>query len=350
MPVDAERPATAGSQVDGAVTIYEVAARAGVSIATVSHAFNRPDRVAEDTRRRVLESADELGFVARGRGPSRKAARRVGVVAPFSLHNSYLRRLLGVLRAASGDYDVAVIDDSPEGGAPLLERLPLRGRIDGLIIMGAEPSERLAARLANDGVRTVLLDRPSDEFTSVVVDDEAGGRLVAQHLADTGARRIAWISPPPPAGRFITSGELRLRGFTEQLRRVGITREAEWVVVEDTFEGARDAALELPDDELPDAVFALHDTLAGGFISGLRARGLRVPEDVRVVGYDDGEAAALMDLTSVRQPFEESGFAALEALERLFTASDRPIAHVNLRPQLVVRGSSGPGLRRGEPG
>lgn len=324
------------------ITIYEVAERAGVSIATVSHALNRPERVAETTRRRVLDTAEELGFVPRGRGKAARSLRRIAVSGPFDAHRSYVDRLLGILHTAS-EVDVIVVDDSPGGDEPVIGQLSARGPLDGVILMGAEPTEALAEQLREAGVPVVLLDRPSQTFTSVTVDDELGGALVAAHLTELGVERITWVSPAPVSSNYVTNGELRLRGFVRELRDRGLSGDVQWVISADTFEGGREAAREMVrDNEVPQAVFALHDLIAAGIVSGFREQGIRVPEDVRVVGYDDVEAAELFDLTTVHQPFRESGAAALEALQALRTNADRPVTHTMLMPELVARASTAP--------
>lgn len=328
-------------------TIYDVAARAGVSIATVSHALNRPERVSEATRQRVLDSAALLGFVPRGRGRGSRvrSLRRVGVSAPFDAHPTYVSRLMGVLDVLAPKVDVLVVDDSRGPGAPEIDRIALHSPVDGLVIMGSEPTPRLADELDQAGIPVVVLDRPTSRYTNVTVSDETGGRLVADHLLGAGVHRPAWVSPAPVTGTHVTNGELRLRGFTQQLRDHGHDQEVAWIVcVDDSFEAGRSAALELTSDgagvPLPDAAFVLHDVLAAGFVAGLRQNGIRVPEDIRVVGYDDVQASELFDLTTVRQPFRESGATAADALRVLHDHPGRPPARISLDPELVLRGSS----------
>ncbi|PZU47514.1 MAG: hypothetical protein DI566_05080 [Microbacterium sp.] len=322
-----------------AVTIYEVAARAGVSIATVSHALNRPERVSAGTLQRVLDTASELGFVPRGRGRATPALRRIVVSGPFSQHETYLARLVGVLGAAQG-IDVVVVDD-PKPGDPVIDRLQVRGAVDGAIIMGAEPSLELAHELEAQGVAVVLLDRPSQQFASVAVNDEAGGSILADHVMDVGAASIAVVSPPPASSDFVTNGELRLRAFVSRLRERGFTGDVPWTVCDDSLDGGRTAAAELvASGVLPEAVFALHDIIAAGVLAGLREAGVDVPGQVRVVGYDDIDLAGVMGLTTVRQPFARSGEVAVEALRTLRASRNLPVAHITLLPELVTRSTS----------
>ncbi len=121
-------------------TIYEVAERAGVSIATVSHALNRPERVSERTRRKFLDSADELGFVPRGRSRSARPLRRIVVWGPFSEHPTYVTRLLGLLTEAADEMDVVVVDDLVGRDEPVVHSLPVRGAYDGVTRSGIATS------------------------------------------------------------------------------------------------------------------------------------------------------------------------------------------------------------------
>ncbi|MDR2378769.1 MAG: LacI family transcriptional regulator [Bifidobacteriaceae bacterium] len=329
-------------------TIYDVAARAGVSIATVSHALNRPGRVAEPTRRRVLAAADQLGFRPVRRGGKAKPGggpKRIAAIGPLSLHDTYLPRLLGIARQAAADFidvvtiDVAAVDNW--GAEPhTLDRLPLRGRADGIIVMGAEPSAGLADNLQARGIATVLLDWASERFSNVQVDDDLGGRLVAKHLTDLGCKTFALVSPAPAKNDLVTSGERRFRGFTRALRQLGLRQEPSWVITQPGFEGGRAAARALADGDLPDAVFGLHDRVAAGLMAGFASMGLRVPDDVRVAGYDDVEFAGYFDLTTVSQPFLQSGVVAMQTLRAQIVDPERPLAHIMLQPALIVRGST----------
>ncbi len=139
-------------------TIYDVATRAGVSISTVSHTLNRPQRVHEATRQRVLDAIDELGYVpkATAMAHARKAVGRVGVIAPFSSYESYTRRLKGILQEARTDATEIVIYDqesAASASSPLLSALPVTRRLDGVVIMGVPLDDRLADRLSPKACR-----------------------------------------------------------------------------------------------------------------------------------------------------------------------------------------------------
>ncbi len=325
-------------------TIYDVAALAGVSIATVSHVLNRPERVSATTREKVLQAVDELDFTPKQTAVSlaRKGVGRIAVVGPFSAYPSYFTRLLGILHECEADRIEVVVfdDDESDDRSPLLSSMPATGRIDGLVLMGVEPDEEVALRLTQRGIPTVLLDRASDTFTSIAMNDEMGGRLAAEHLVDTGGRRFAFVSPPKPRSAHITSGELRLRGYTEALVAAGFS-EPTWVIADDSVDGGRAAAAELLAlPEPPDSVLAVHDLMATGVLRGIREGGRVVPDDVRVVGYDDTPLASAVDLTTVHQPFVESGQLAARAILLRLQDPTAPVQRIVLNPELVVRGSA----------
>jgi LacI family transcriptional regulator len=342
-PSTSDEPAAEAAIEDtpSRVTIYEVARRAGVSIATVSHALNRPERVSSSTRERVLDAVDALGFTPKQTAVSlaRSGVGRIAVVAPFGRYPSYFTRLLGVLRACESQrIEVVVFDDvSRDEPSVLLETLPTTGRVDGIIVMGIEPDPSVTKRLRRRHMPTVLLDRASSDFTHVTVDDEAGGRMLAEHMIAQGARSFAFVSPAPPDVEHVTSGELRARGFRGVVRDAGLT-DVTWLIAKDSVDGGREAATDVVAmPALPDAIFAVHDRLAAGLLGGLRDVGVRVPGDVMLAGYDDTDVAAAMSVTTVRQPFEASGHAAAQALLELLAEPDAPVRQISLRPELVVR-------------
>jgi LacI family transcriptional regulator, galactose operon repressor len=304
---------TAGDRV----TIYEVAERAQVSISTVSNVLNKPDRVSPSTRQRVLAAADELGFIPKVQAVSlaRRGAGRVGVMAPFTSYGSYLRRLSGLLTAATElEIDVVVFDHESAAlaSSPVLASMPLHGRLDGLIVMGLPIEDAIAGRLRERSLPTVAVDADSALFSRVVIDDSEGGRLAAAHLRDRGHRRVGYLLERQVSD-YESQAIKRLSGFQEVIAAAG---GAVTVMTSDnSVSAAREAAAGLLDAaERPSAIMAHHDALAVGVLLAARDRGLRVPQDVAVMGFDDGEAATAADLTTVRQPFEESGSAALGIL------------------------------------
>ena len=300
------------------VTIYEVAELAQVSISTVSNVINKPDRVSPATRARVLAAADRLGFVPQSVAVSlaRRGTGRIAVMAPFTSYGSYLRRLAGVLAAAAElELDVVVFDHESAALAtsPVLASMPVHGRLDGLIVMGLQIEDQIARRLRERGLPTVAVDAESGVFSRVTSDDIEGGRVAARHLADRGHHRFGYVLERQVSD-YESQAVQRLAGF----REVATAAASNTLLVQicaNSVVSARAAAgtlLDAPDR--PTALMAHHDLLAIGALQAARERGLRVPEDVAVMGFDDGDLAVAADLSTVRQPFEESGSTALGVL------------------------------------
>lgn len=329
------------------ITIYDVAARAGVSISTVSLVLNSPTRVRQGTRERVLVAADELGFVPKADAVTRarKGVGRIGVIAPFSSYPSFSLRLSGVFGGIRAEgLELVVFDQESAASAtsPLLASLPITRRLDGLIIMGLPLEESVVARLRAQRLPTVLIDSPRPRFEAVVTDDEAGGELVARHLFERGHRRFAYVGEAQLSHAYVSPSERRLAGFRRAVAEQGgsLPDEAVRLVRHDVGE-ARAATRELLDlAEPPTAVFAHDDTLAGGVLAAARDRGLGVPDGLAVVGFDDSDLAQALDLTTVRQPFEESGRLAVRALLDQIQAGPTGRRTTVLDLELVVRATT----------
>lgn len=321
----------------GRVTIYDVAARAGVSISTVSLAVSAPHRVRPETRERIVEAATALGYrMTPGR---RVGAARIAVAAPFTAYPSYLRRLSGMLRRAR---DAAVdiipydLDSAAAADEPLLDVLPTRTDVAGLVVMGVPlgGAARRASRAAR--IPVVYVDvvptRADVGGPVVLVDDLEGGAQIGRHLAGLGHRRVVFVHEPQRSPAYVSAGMLRIEGLEQH---VGISRIAvrgPEAIDEKIFRIAADAGAT--------AIVANHDQFAAAILSLQRARPQH--ERLAVVGYDDGEVAAALDLTTVRQPFEESGRTALELVLGLVSGATTSHETVRLAPRLIVRGTSAP--------
>ena len=326
------------------VTIYDVALAAGVSISTVSLALNSPTRVAAATRQKVLSAADDLGFVPKADAVTRarRGVGRIGVIAPFSSYPSFARRLNGVFGPlADGSREVVVFDQESASttASPLLASLPITQRLDGIVIMALPLDEAIAARLKKQRLATVLVDSVRDDFDCVSTDDRAGGVLVAEHLIERGHRRLAFVGEDQRSHAYVSSSERRLEGF--RAAAADALTPAAVRLVSHGVEEACQATHELLDQpEPPTAIFAHDDVLAAGVLRAARERHLTVPGDLAVVGFDDTDLARALDLTTVHQPFEESGRAGVQLLlERMHDPAPSP-RHVELPLILVPRATT----------
>lgn len=344
---------TSGSDADsgaetrpGKVTIYDVARRAGVSIATVSHVLNRPERVSAATRRKVLEAVDHFDFVPKAVAVSRarRGAGRIGVIAPFTAYGSYQPRLLGLLGAlASHPIEVVVFDCGEPVGAesPALASLPMTGQLDGLVVMGPPVSDDVVARIVRRSLPTVLVDTTHPALDRVLVDDRAGGRLIGEHLVARGDRRIAFVHELPDVVLASTAGELRLQGCREALTAAAVD---DWTIelirVDNSLAGGRAAAEIRGRGEPPDCIVAHHDTLAAGVWQGLTAGGWRMPGDVGLIGYDGSDLAEALGITTVGQPFRRTGVEAVGLLLSRLEGYAGPPREVMLQPEFVPGATS----------
>lgn len=330
--------------MSGGPTIYDVATRAGVSISTVSLALNSPARVQQTTLERVMDAVDALGFVPKTEAVTRarRGVGRIGVIAPFTSHASFAERLNGVLLASRGQNMEIVVYDQESAATSRLVSLPLTRRVDGLIVMSIPFSEQVAQRLLEQGVVTVLVELQHPEFSGVVIDDAAGGRMVADHLVARRHTHCGFIGQAQRVHDYVSQSAARLEGFRTGLAAAGIElSEADVVTVDHSIDAASDAARELLQaDDRPTAVFAHDDVLASGVLHAARSLGLDVPGDVAVVGFDDSDVAKPLGLTSVRQPLIESGEVAMQMLLGHLANPRRSVQVTSLSLTLVQRATT----------
>ncbi|MGB4136147.1 MAG: LacI family DNA-binding transcriptional regulator, partial [Microbacterium sp.] len=299
-------------------TIYDVAAAAQVSIATVSNCLNRPELVSVPTRLRIHRAIDRLGYVPKSQAVSlaRKEMRRVAVVAPFVSYASFFERLAGIISVADAvgiEVSVFNIESAATASTPTLANMPIRGQVDGLIVMGQRVEASIETRLRDRALPVVLVDAPSDVFPRVASDDFAGGRMAADHLLSLGHRRLAYLVERQFTD-YASQALARLQGFSSG---VDSTRGASLEIVrcEPNVDAARDAtAALLAAENPPTAIMAHYDGMAIGALRAVRNPALPCQEQIAVMGYDDGPAAEAADLTTVRQPFRESGAVAMRML------------------------------------
>jgi DNA-binding LacI/PurR family transcriptional regulator len=327
-------------------TIIDVAARAGVSKSLVSLVMRGERTVSDEKRALVLAAASELGYRpnAVARSLVRRRTNLFGVVLS-DLHNPFFAEVIDGVQEAAGAEGyrtiISTINLNTAAEQRALDTL-LELRVDGLIL--ASPMfgvQSIAA--ASRELPMVLVARRSDvaRVDSVTNDDPTGARLVVEHLAELGHRRIAHID----GGRGAGAAERR-QGYEQTMTARGLAEFVRVVPGSDTEEGGRHGveALLAADGPRPTAIFVANDLAALGALATLAERGIRVPQDVSIVGYDNTALAALrhINLTTVDQPRPDMGREAVALLlERL--ASHRDAArHVLVTPTLVVRGTTTP--------
>jgi len=330
-----------------AITVKEVALRAGVSPITVSRTFSGTHPVAEETRQRVLTAAAELGYAPDllAQGMVRKQLPIVGVVV-LELANPFFAPIIDAVQAVARRHDHMVIVNQSER-SPQLEQSSLiqlrQLRVAGVLATPAATDLTHLRALQLDGTAVVLVARRWDAGHYVAIDDEMGGWLAGEHLVRLGHRRIACVTLDEPHN---PSYRARIRGFQNALAEGGVSEVCTLLTETQRLEDGRraaDAFLECADP--PTAAFVNADRMAIGFVHRLRQRGVRVPDDVAVVGYDDIRYAEFMEvpLTTVALPKYDMGARAAEIL--FYYITDKHGAHepqqILLQPRLIVRASCG---------
>jgi LacI family transcriptional regulator, galactose operon repressor len=327
-------------------TIYDVAKLSGVSIATISRVLNAPSLVKADTRKRVLQAIDDLSFVpkAAAHAHARQQSNRIGVLTPYFTAPSFVQRLRGVATALSQVSHELVIYpvDSMDRLHGYLSSLPVTQTIDGLIIISAHVDSAEVRRLVKRKLQTILIEYPQEEVNSIEIDDEGGGRLVAQYLMAKGHRRIAFLGDTNMPEFGIDPITLRLKGFAQALEQAGMRLPKDLIHLsrygqKEMHYGASELLSLSP---APTAIFAATDVQAVGVLRVARQLGLRIPDDLAVVGFDDLDIAETLDLTTVRQHLDESGRLAVEILLSGMRDVHRPPQHAKLPLELIERGTA----------
>jgi LacI family transcriptional regulator len=324
-------------------TIYDVATAAGVSISTVSRVLNAPDKVNEETRTNILNAIEKLGFIpkAEARARALKTYHRIGVLTPHFTAPSFVQRLRGVATALNKTpYELIIYTcESTAHLNSYLQTIPVTHNLDGLIVLSLPFNNSYAERLALHGVQTVLVEYPHNILNSVEIDDIAGGRLAAQYLADQGHRVLGFIGDTTVTDFGIYPIVLRLKGFREELaKRQTPMADENLLMTPYDMEITRQRAIPyLQRPDRPTAIFAATDLQAVAVIRAAREIGLRVPQDLAVIGFDNLDLAEYVGLTTISQQLDESGQVAVELLLSRIGDPSRPVQHIQLPLTLVKR-------------
>ena len=329
------------------VTIRDVAREAGVSVATVSRVLNDSGPVGVETRRRILEVAATLRYIpdSAARSLITRRTNTLGVLLPDLYGEFFSEVIRGIdATAQAGGYHLLVSSSHNDRVAIEAAMRAMRGRVDGLVVMSPDvDAHALVANLA-DSTPVVLLncDVAGTAFDSLNIDNFGGAAAMVRHLVGRGHRDIAFIG----GGERNHDAAERLRGYRSTLDELGLGRRPGWERTGDfTESGGHRAAVEiLAVEPRPTAVFAANDSMAIGALSALREGGVRVPEDVVVVGFDDIPIARYMSppLTTVHVAINELGERATRMLLQAVEEKNQHVkCQETLRTTLVIRQSCG---------
>ncbi|MDZ7290561.1 MAG: LacI family transcriptional regulator [candidate division KSB1 bacterium] len=353
-----------------AVTIYEVARKAGVGIGTVSRVLNNSTQISPKTRDRVLRVIKALNYQPHplAQGLARKKSLTIAALVPFFTGHFYVELLKGIQQATSlHKYDLILycIDDLQKKDTYLKRTLQQR-RVDGVLLISLSLPENYAKEFRRRKLPLVLVDAFHPEFDSITVNNQAGAYMAVQHLIRLGHQRLAMIT----GHRESVPAQHRHLGCERALTEAGMTLPENMMISSDTLPGK---AVRVNDGfnketgywgmrqllqlngQRPTGVFIASDIQALGAMQAVKEFGLRIPEDIAMVGFDDIELAEYVGLTTVRQPMFHMGKQGVERLMELMDNPDLPRQHVLIETELVVRESCGmhktmSHLQAGKPG
>ncbi|MET9244430.1 substrate-binding domain-containing protein [Nonomuraea sp. NPDC003709] len=329
------------------VSIKDVAAHAGVSPGTVSNVLNRPAKVAPATRERVEAAISELGFVRHGSASTLRAghSRTIGL-SVIDIGNPFFTEVAAGVEDVASELGYAVILGNSAGSQDKEERnlrVLAEHRVRGVLITPSGEDPGRLDRLRERGISVVLVDHPAHrpDQCAVAVDDVAGGRAAVTHLLAKGARTVAYVTGPMTIRQCVE----RWEGAKAAMRGAGLDpgdlKVAETATM--TARAGEKAAADLIENGLPEAVFCANDLLALGVLRALLRSGVRVPEDVALMGYDDIDfaAASTVSLSSMRQPTYQLGRIATELLlDECDNPETHAHQHIMFQPELVAREST----------
>ena len=331
-------------------TLVLVAERAGVSIASVSRVMNglpASDQVTE----RVRKAADELGYTPNATARSLKAGRTEQIALAVAdvgnpVYVGMMHEVSRVVTKAGYRLVLSSTGSDPQDQIDLLTSLD-RGFADGLILSPLRVTEQLGAKLAASSLPIVIIGSvpPGVELDNVRADSATGMALAVDHLAAQGRERIALVNGPVDT----VPGAARLGGYLRALEQLGLPAnpEAQVAAKDFTYRAGLKAAVRLLDQSTPDAVVCANDLLAIAVQKVVQSRGLRVPEDIAIVGMDDTELADLANpsITSVDLGSVARAKTAAKLLLRRLDDPQAPVEQVVIEPSLTVRASSASGVK-----
>ncbi|WP_340388530.1 LacI family DNA-binding transcriptional regulator [Paenibacillus sp. FSL E2-0151] len=328
-------------------TIYDIAREAGVSIATVSQVINGKGKISEKRRAEIMEIMERLHYQpsAIAAALTGKQTYTLGLLVP-DISNPYFAELARAVEDRSRQLGYSVVICSTDNKDERVERylnLLQQKRVDGMMIGTGVDNAEILSPLLQQSIPVALIARhmPSLSVHTVTIDDILGGALAADHLLELGHTRVAVLSEPSK----VSSSQERVRGFRETLIKAGHTLEPNQIreSAADLSWAKKEALLLLGEKDHPTGLFCCNDIQAIGALQAAKELGLRVPEDVSIIGFDNTILASVTSppLTTVAQPIEELGHRAVDLLIEELKDERKEPQKIVLKPELVIRESAG---------
>lgn len=327
--------------------IVEIGTKAGVSPATVSRALRGLHHVNSKTRKKVIAAALELDYPIRPDllppGETRRT-NTIGVIAPYISRWFFSQAIAGIeqaLREAGIDlllYNFAQIDARQR----IFQQGKLVGKVDGLIVISLPPTEKEFEQILGLGIPVSLLGVPNNRCSYVSIDDVSGAEVATQHLIDMGHRDIALMVGQRELTYDFKVASQRQEGFLNVLQRASLEFNPAFEIAADFDSHTAELAMDefLTRKKLPTAIFCESDEMAFGVFRSLQKRGIRVPEDFSIVGYDNHEFAQTIGLTTISQPVRFLGqLAASQVMAQIDKRVDSEHSQMNIPTELIIRDS-----------
>lgn len=319
-------------------TLSQVAAYAGVSIATASRFFSNPELVKPETVDRIRVAAAALNYKAPRVLERDLSMLRVAVFARFFNHDGEFERLRGIsnaLRAWPHEMLLYDVDDSSQS-IEYVKKLVATKRVEGLIFIGVPVSEEVVTYLDRFRVPTVLIENEDPRFSSVSTSDKKGSELVADYFNKSAATRVLFVGALPTSMNI--SAGIRLKSFRDRLNRNKKEIVAELLIDPESTESQKEILALLASKPRPEAIFASCDDLAVAVYTACISIGLTVGEDIQLVGYGDTDIAAKLGISSVRTHLDATGRRAVEILRSLDLSEE--LLKEELKVELIHRRST----------
>lgn len=327
-------------------TIYDVARDAGVGISTVSRVLNDSPNVNPETKARVLKSIEKMNYYpnANARGLTSSRISTVGLMVPFLFRYFFMDILIGIgEELKTHGYDLLLYNaESAADKEQYMKKILGERKISGLIVISLPVTDEEFKELQMAKIPLVLLDSFNEQANSIYIDNVEGAYKAVKHLIDQGHKRIALINGTEDEEFFWPTAKQRLQGYKKALKDHNLEYDKELTQIGDWHKfGGYEAAehlLSVPNP--PTAFFCASDSMALGAMEKIRKRGLSIPDDIAVIGYDDLEFAQYTGLSTMRQPLDILGEMGAKILIGAISENRYHKQNIRMEPELIVRSST----------
>jgi DNA-binding LacI/PurR family transcriptional regulator len=328
------------------VTIYDVAQKANVTIATVSRVINGKDNVALPTREKVIKAIEELNYYPSpiASGLSKNKSQEIGLLVPFFFGEFFLNLLSGVTGKLK-EHDLILYNaSSPEQKRELFAKIAGENKLDGLFVVSLPMLMEDEITMKNVKFPIILLDNKHQQYGSVSFDNVFGSYTAVEYLINLGHKRIGFITGAAEDPFHLTVAKDRIKGFKMAMAMAELPVDEKLVHINDwSRNGAKVIAKKmLSMKNPPSAIFAISDLQAVGVMEAAREMGLSIPKDLSVIGYDNMEFSDYLNLTTVSQPLDVCAQIGAEMLLRQINDETAKIQNIILQPALVERETCAP--------